>query len=106
MKLSKQSWIGGVVLAVFGYLASGFFGSVGSDIHSRLKIMAADFSYDFITVFIVFTIIGMGFGIALIVHDIYKHRNKLPRGAFHPRLDDESRRRDDDRWRFFPSNVR
>lgn len=118
MTLSKQSWIGGILLAVFGFLTSGFFGSVGSDLYNQLKMMVAGspFTVDFMTVFIIFITVGMGLGIALIVHDIYKQRHKLPKGAFHPtfsgletnpdKIDkDELKRRQDD-WRFFPSNYK
>lgn len=116
MALSKQSWIGAIILGAFSYLASGFFGSVGSDLYNQLKNMALGFSSDFVTLLIIFITIGMALGIALICHDIYKQRNKLLRGEVRPtfsgietdpdKIDKQELKRRKDDWKYFPVNVK
>lgn len=115
---TKQSWIGGVIFAVFGYLASGFFSSVGSDFYNQLKNMNFDFSSDSMAILVIFVVIGMAFGIALIVHDIYtqKKKQELQKAGFRrptfsgletnpDKIDPETKRKKEDDWKHFPANV-
>jgi hypothetical protein len=117
--LSKLGWFGAGIFGAFVLIANGFFNSLGSDLYDQVKIMTSEFPFDFVMFFAICIAIGIITGIGLIVFDIYeqKHKKKLPKGSFHPtfsgietgpnKIDkEELKRRNEDKWRFFPSNYK
>jgi hypothetical protein len=110
--LSKRGWISVIFTAILS--------AVGSDLYKFFKDMVFE-SQSYYTLLAIAVLIGIGIvaGVALIFFDVYKQRQKrkkLSNGAIHPtfsgietdpnKIDkEELRRRNEDKWKHFPSNV-
>lgn len=115
--LSKSGRISILVTLVLLPIFGGYLSAFGADLYQISKTMVFDTQFQYVLLIIAVLIAaGIVTGIALTVLDFNKQKKKLANGAVHPtfsgietdpdKIDkEELKRREDDKWRFFPSNV-
>lgn len=105
--LSKSGRISILVTLVLLPIFGGYLSAFGADLYQISKTMVFDTQFQYVLLIIAILIAaGIVTGIALTVHDF--NIQKLKKAGFrHPTFSGEdSKRRDEDKWRFFPSNYK
>lgn len=115
--LSKRGWLSVIGTILLLPILGGFLSAFGEDLYQVSRSMVVDPQFQY-TLLVIAILIGVGItiGVAFTIYDIHKERNKLRKGADHPtfsgietnpdKIDQASKRKKEDDWRFFPSNIK